>query len=352
MPAQIRKTTASTPAESPFSDWPRLGSSLINLLRAATPRSIGPPPVCSLSSFRRRARRLGRGGLDAQDGKQLHRQRKDDGGALLGPEFNQRLQIAERDGGRLALDNRRRFGQLGGSLELAVRGDDLGSPLAFGLGLPRHGPLHLLGQVHLLDLDFGHFDAPLLRVLVQNRLQPGVELFALRKQVIEFDLAQDRPQCRLCQLLDLIAKILKLHDGLLRVHDAVENDGVHFHRNVVPRDDVLRRHIPGYDTERNLHDLVNGPEDQDDARSFVLTQDPPQAEDHRALILPQDVQALTIHMNRINTATATKGMLSSSLRYLGSSRTKSSVGRGRKRMSKCLPRRQGGETGSLLSRTV
>src|SRR2546426_8637639 len=33
----------------------------------------------------------------------------------------------------------------------------------------RSGPLHLLGQVHLLDLDFGHFDAPLLRVLVDRK---------------------------------------------------------------------------------------------------------------------------------------------------------------------------------------
>ena len=38
-------------------------------------------------------------------------------------------------------------------LELALGGDDLGAPLALGLGLLRHGAAHLLGQVHLLHLD-------------------------------------------------------------------------------------------------------------------------------------------------------------------------------------------------------
>ena len=84
---------------------------------------------------------------------------------------------------RLLLDHFRGHGQLFGRRVLAFGMDDLGAPLAFGLGLARDGADHLLGQIHLLHFHHGHLHAPRRGVLVQDGLQPHVELFALAEQV-------------------------------------------------------------------------------------------------------------------------------------------------------------------------
>ena len=97
-------------------------------------------------------------------------------------DFHQRLQIAQLDRRGLLLDHLRRHGQLFGGRVLAFGMDDLGAPLAFRLGLPRDGADHLLGQIHLLHFHHGHLHAPRRGVLVENGLQPHVELLALAQQ--------------------------------------------------------------------------------------------------------------------------------------------------------------------------
>jgi hypothetical protein len=56
-------------------------------------------------------------------------------------------------------DIRRRSQALGG-LVLAIGADDPGAALALGFGLPRHRPLHTLGQRDILDLHPLDPDAP------------------------------------------------------------------------------------------------------------------------------------------------------------------------------------------------
>ena len=93
----------------------------------------------------------------------------------------QRLQVAELQRARGAGDDVGGLAQLLGGLELALGGDDLGAPLALGLGLLGHGAPHLLGQVDLLHLDGGDLHAPGLGVPVDDLLQLPVDLVALAR---------------------------------------------------------------------------------------------------------------------------------------------------------------------------
>ena len=75
--------------------------------------------------------------------------------------------------------------ELLGGLELALGVDDLGPLLALGLGLAGHGPLHRVGQLHVLDLDDADLDAPRLCLLVDDLLEPLVDLVAVDEQLVQ-----------------------------------------------------------------------------------------------------------------------------------------------------------------------
>jgi regulator of protease activity HflC (stomatin/prohibitin superfamily) len=134
--------------------------------------------------------------------------------------------LAQRDGHRLAVEHGCRFSQLGRGLELAFGRDDLRSSLAFRLGLGRNRPLHLLWQVDLLDLDLGDFDAPTLRLLVENRLEPHVQLLPLRQEIVQLDFAEHRTQAGLGRLLHGVPNILDLDDGLGGANHSEVDDGI------------------------------------------------------------------------------------------------------------------------------
>ena len=69
-----------------------------------------------------------------------------------------------------------RVGQFLGRLELTFGVDYFGAPLALGLRLPRHGALHLVRQVDMLDLDVGDLDPPGIGLPVEDLLQIPVDL--------------------------------------------------------------------------------------------------------------------------------------------------------------------------------
>ena len=184
------------------------------------------------------------------------------------------------------------LGELAGGLELAVGVDDLGPPLPLGLGLLGDGPDHVLGQVHLLHLHELDLDAPGVGVLFDDLLESGVQLVALREEVVERDLAEDAAQGRLGELGGGVEVILDVDDALERVDDPEVEDGVDLHRDVVLGDDVLGRDVHRDEPQADLHDAVDRGEDQDDPGALGLGQDPAEPEDDPALVLPQDLDGV------------------------------------------------------------
>src|SRR5207237_6716898 len=90
--------------------------------------------------------------------------------------------------------------------------------------------------------------------------------------------------------LRVIQLIFYLDDRPAWVQRPKVNDRVHFDRDVVFGDDILRRHIHGDSTKTHTNDAIDRPEYPDKARSFCLRKKPPNAEDDAALVLAQDVQ--------------------------------------------------------------
>jgi len=66
-------------------------------------------------------------------------------------------------------------------------------------------------------------------------------------------LSEHRAQRRLRELARRIEEIRHLDHGLLRIDDAEIHHRVHFHRNVVARDHVLRRHVEHHGAQVHFH---------------------------------------------------------------------------------------------------
>ena len=120
-------------------------------------------------------------------------QREDDRGALVAADLDQRLQVAQLDGDRVAADHVRGVSEARRGLELALRVDDLGAALTLGLRLARDRVLHPVGDLDVLDLDGRDLHAPGLRLIVDDLLQVFVDPLALGKQRVEIGLAEHRP---------------------------------------------------------------------------------------------------------------------------------------------------------------
>ena len=158
-------------------------------------------------------------------------------------DVEQRLQVAELERGGVAADDLGGLGELLGRLELAVGGDDLGAPLALGLGLAGDRALHVGRQLDVLDLDRADLDAPGLGLLVDDLLELGVDPLALRQQGVELGLAEHRAQRRLGDLRGGEEEVLDLGHRLFGIDHPEVGDGVHPHRDVVLGDHLLRRHV-------------------------------------------------------------------------------------------------------------
>ena len=88
-----------------------------------------------------------------KSGKEIHRNREDDGGVLFNTNFGQSLQIAKLKCYRLDRDNGGRIRQHSGCLKFSLRMNDLGALFALSLGLASHRALHIFRQIHAFDLD-------------------------------------------------------------------------------------------------------------------------------------------------------------------------------------------------------
>ena len=95
---------------------------------------------------------------------------------------------------------------------------------------------------------------------------------------------------RLRELAGRLVVVLDLDDRLLRIDDAVVDDGVDLHRDVVPRDHVLRRHVEHARAQVDAHHLLDERHDDDEARPLHLPEAAEQ-EHHAALVFAQDADA-------------------------------------------------------------
>src|SRR5260221_447845 len=219
-------------------------------------------------------------------------QRKHNGCVLLNSYFGKSLQITELDGGALRLENLGSFGQFRGGLELAVRVNNFCAPLAFGFSLTGDGALHLLGDVDLFHFNFADLDAPGLGFRIENDLQLGVDFVALGENFVELELADDAADGGLRELRGCVLVVLHLGQSEIGVDDAEITDGVHFHGDIVARDDVLRRDVQRFDAHAHARKRFDGPEHKAKAGAFGLRQHSAEAEDHAALPLFDDVQGI------------------------------------------------------------
>ena len=125
--------------------------------------------------------------------------------------------------------------------------------------------------------------------MVENLLELLIQPIALGEQIVELGLSQDAPERSLGELRRRVVKVLDRDDCLQRIHHAEEHHGVHLHRHVVARDDVLGRHVEDDRAQADPHDAIDGREDQHDARSFRLGQQFPEPEDDAAFVLAKNL---------------------------------------------------------------
>src|ERR1700758_557427 len=119
--------------------------------------------------------------------------------------------------------------------------------LALRLRLLGDGPLHILRDIDLFDLNLRYLDTPRLRILVKDLLQLGVNLFALGEDGVQFELAYQAAQSGLRELRSCVQVVLHLRKGEIRVDYAEVADRVYFYGDVVASDYILRRHIECFD---------------------------------------------------------------------------------------------------------
>ena len=145
---------------------------------------------------------LARRGWPLQEAKELDREREHERGVPLGGDLDDGLKQPQLQRRRMLGHDFGGLRELLGGLQLAVGGDDACASFTFGLRLPRHRPLHGVGQRDVLDLDTFDVDAPARGRAVDHQLHALVELLSIAQQVVEVALADDGPERGLRDLPD------------------------------------------------------------------------------------------------------------------------------------------------------
>ena len=220
---------------------------------------------------------------------QIHRQREHNGIALLAGDADERLHVTQLQRLRALRNQLRGLNELRRRLEFAIGVDDLGAPLALGLGLLRDRAHHRRVDVDVLDFDARDLDAPGVGGGIENLLDVDVELVALGQHLVELVLAEYRTQRRLRQLTGGVIEILDLDNGALRIDHTEIHHRVDLDRDVVTRDHVLRWHVHHHHAQVDLHHLLNAGDQDNQARTLDLPE-PAKLEHHAALVLAQDAK--------------------------------------------------------------
>src|SRR5262249_36406527 len=146
----------------------------------------GPGPPWRRSGLRR----AGSPGRGKERPEEVDRNREEGCRGPLGGDLSHGLEESELNRDRRLRQDGGRLGELSARWSPPLRVADVGPPLALGLGLLRHRPLHVLREVDVLDLDGGHLHAPGIGVLVDDALELLVDLVAGREEVVELHLTE------------------------------------------------------------------------------------------------------------------------------------------------------------------
>src|SRR5258708_3891205 len=123
---------------------------------------------------------------------------------------------------------------------------------------------------------------------IDDGLNAQVESLAMGKKLVEFDLTENSTEGRLRELRGLVDVVRDFDDDFDGIDDAKGENGVDFEGDVVAGDDVLRRHLHGFLSEGDTDDLIDRPEDKDDAGTLGVLPDTTETEDNDALVLLDD----------------------------------------------------------------
>src|SRR5258708_22754339 len=115
-----------------------------------------------------------------------------------------------------------------------------------------------------------NLNAPRFRVCVEYELELGVDLIALREYFIKFELPDDAADGGLRQLRSRIGVVLHLRKRLIGVDHAKVANGIDFHRDVVARDDVLRRNVERLNPHVDTVECFNRPKNKIYAGALCL----------------------------------------------------------------------------------
>src|SRR4249919_162807 len=118
------------------------------------------------------------------------------------------------------------------------------------------------------------------------------------QQFVQFNFTQHGAQRGLGKLLRLPVIILHLHHGLRGVYHAPVDHGIDLQRDVIARDDVLGRDLKRLLAQVDPDHLLHRRKDKDQAGTFGVLLQAAKGEDHAALILAQDLDAVESIKNK------------------------------------------------------
>ena len=136
---------------------------------------------------------------------------------------------------------------------------------------------------------------PHVSVWVSRISWTSVESFLRsREHLVEVVLSQHGAHGGLGQHVGRGHVVLDHNDRPLRIDDLEIEDRVNLHRDVVARDHVLARHLDDLDAEVDPDHLLRERDQQDQARASHCLE-AAERENHRALILAEDLDARCEH---------------------------------------------------------
>jgi hypothetical protein len=100
------------------------------------------------------------------------------GRIFLHTDLGKGLQATQLDTRRLRCERVGRINQPLGRSEFPLDVNDLRGFSRFASACFANRASHRLGQGNLLDLDIDYFNAPRIHTLIEDRLQPQIDLFA------------------------------------------------------------------------------------------------------------------------------------------------------------------------------